>query len=101
MNLTRVRRTVARTLFLVALALAVPVQASAAPTELAAKVVVIGVPGLSWFDVQNSPELSALVGQSNVGSITVKTAALAPIPIPSDSVAVSVNKGAFRSCRSA
>ncbi len=49
--------------------------AQAADQDLLAKVVVIGVPGLSWFDVQSSPELTALVNQAHVGSITVKTAA--------------------------
>ena len=50
------------------------------PSRLA-KVVVIGVPGLTWSDVQASPELTALVDQSNVGSITVKTAGPHTCPI--------------------
>jgi hypothetical protein len=103
MSLTRVRRIVARTLFLAATgalfaagpAVAQPlaVAGASAPSlpsahpapqareALAAKVVVIGVPGLSWFDVQNSPELTALVGEANVGSITVKTAGPHTCPI--------------------
>ena len=46
-----------------------------------AKVVVIGVPGLTWNDVKASPELTALVNQSHVGSITVKTAGPHTCPI--------------------
>ncbi|MFI5711137.1 hypothetical protein [Kribbella sp. NPDC051620] len=46
-----------------------------------AKVIVIGVPGLSWNDVKASPGLTALVGQANVGSITVKTAGPHTCPI--------------------
>jgi hypothetical protein len=48
---------------------------------LLAKVVVVGVPGLSWHDVQASPELTALVSQSHVGSITVKTAGPHTCPV--------------------
>jgi hypothetical protein len=51
------------------------------PRELSAKVVVIGVPGLSWNDVKASPELTALVNQSHVGSITVKTAGPHTCPV--------------------
>ena len=46
-----------------------------------AKVVVIGVPGLTWYDVKASPELTALVNQSHVGSITVKTAGPHTCPV--------------------
>ncbi|TDO54420.1 hypothetical protein EV643_101209 [Kribbella sp. VKM Ac-2527] len=49
--------------------------------KLLAKVVVIGVPGLSWNDVKASPELTALVNQSHVGSITVKTAGPHTCPV--------------------
>jgi hypothetical protein len=49
--------------------------------DLLAKVVVIGVPGLTWFDVKASPELAALVDQSHVGSITVKTAGPHTCPV--------------------
>jgi hypothetical protein len=49
--------------------------------SLFAKVVVIGVPGLSWSDVKASPELTALVDQSHVGSITVKTAGPHTCPV--------------------
>jgi hypothetical protein len=49
--------------------------------SLPANVVVIGVTGLRWYDVKASPELTALVNQSNVGSITVKTAAPHTCPI--------------------
>lgn len=52
-----------------------------APQDLLAKVVVIGVPGLSWNDVKASPELTKLVDQSHVGSITVKTAGPHTCPI--------------------
>jgi hypothetical protein len=55
--------------------------ASAQPASLYAKVVVIGVPGLSWNDVKASPELTALVNQSHVGSITVKTAGPHTCPV--------------------
>jgi hypothetical protein len=46
-----------------------------------ADVVVIGVPGLRWADVEASPELSALVGEANVGSISVKTSGGQTCPI--------------------
>ncbi|MET9275346.1 hypothetical protein [Kribbella sp. NPDC003557] len=55
--------------------------ASAQPSSLLAKVVVIGVPGLTWNDVQASPELTALVNQSHVGSISVKTAGPHTCPV--------------------
>jgi len=55
--------------------------ANAQPADLLAKVVVIGVPGLTWSDVQASPELTALVNQSHVGSITVKTAGPHTCPV--------------------
>src|SRR3954462_219842 len=55
--------------------------AVAQPTDLFAKVVVIGVPGLTWNDVKASPELTALVNQSHVGSISVKTAGPHTCPI--------------------
>ena len=58
--------------------------ASAQPVtdqSLLAKVVVIGVPGLTWNDVKASPELTALVNQSHVGSITVKTAGPHTCPV--------------------
>ncbi|GAA1557899.1 hypothetical protein GCM10009741_73420 [Kribbella lupini] len=95
MNLPGMRRLLARTLIpIAALAgAAAALPAAAAPATplspsapqareaLAAKVVVIGVPGLTWFDVQNSPELTALVGQANVGSIAVKTAGPHTCPV--------------------
>ncbi|HEY3558821.1 MAG TPA: hypothetical protein VGL05_15220 [Kribbella sp.] len=56
---------------------AAPVDASG----MLAKVVVIGVPGLTWGDVKASPELTALVNQSHVGSISVKTAGPHTCPI--------------------
>jgi hypothetical protein len=49
--------------------------------SLLAKVLVIGVPGLRWSDVQASPELTALVNQSPVGSITVRAAGPHTCPI--------------------
>ncbi|MGW6199874.1 hypothetical protein ACWF0M_27240 [Kribbella sp. NPDC055110] len=55
--------------------------AAAQPTGLFAKVVVIGVSGLTWGDVNASPELTALVNQSNVGSMSVKTAGPHTCPI--------------------
>jgi hypothetical protein len=77
-----VRRLLARSLFLAAAAvLAATGTASAQPAGLMAKVVVIGVSGLTWSDVKASPELTALVNQSNVGSITVKTAGPHTCPI--------------------
>jgi hypothetical protein len=42
---------------------------------------VIGVPGLTWEDVKASPELTGLVNQSHVGSISVKTAGPHTCPI--------------------
>ena len=55
--------------------------ANAQPADLLAKVVVIGVPGLTWNDVKASPELTALVNQSHVGSISVKTAGPHTCPV--------------------
>lgn len=55
--------------------------ASAQPGSLLADVVVIGVSGLRWSDVQASPELTALVNQSHVGSISVKTSTQQTCPI--------------------
>ena len=55
--------------------------ADAQPDSLLADVVVIGVPGLRWSDVAASPELTALVGQANAGSISVRTAGPRTCPI--------------------
>jgi hypothetical protein len=60
----------------VAVATAIPARAN-----VPADVVVIGVPGLRWSDVQASPELTALVDQANVGSISVRTAGPRTCPI--------------------
>lgn len=46
-----------------------------------AQVVVIGVPGLRWSDVQASPELTALVNDSHVGSIAVKASGPQSCPV--------------------
>ena len=82
MKSSRLRRLLARSLFLTAAAvLAATGTANAQPAGLMAKVVVIGVSGLTWSDVKASPELTALVNQSNVGSITVKTAGPHTCPI--------------------
>ena len=82
MKSSRLRRLLARSLFLTAAAvLAATCTANAQPSSLMAKVVVIGVPGLTWSDVKASPELTALVDQSHVGSITVKTAGPHTCPI--------------------
>ncbi|HEY3003504.1 MAG TPA: hypothetical protein VGJ44_14255, partial [Kribbellaceae bacterium] len=51
------------------------------PRGLLADVVVIGVPGLRWYDVEASPELSALVGDANAGSMSVKTSGSQTCPI--------------------
>lgn len=51
------------------------------PVSLLADVVVIGVPGLRWSDVRASPELTALVDQSHVGSISVKSAGPDTCPV--------------------
>ncbi len=59
-----------------AVATAIPARAS-----MQADVVVIGVPGLRWSDVQASPELTALIDQANVGSISVRTAGPRTCPI--------------------
>ncbi len=53
----------------------------AGSASLLADVVVIGVPGLRWSDVQASPELTALVNEANVGSISVKTSSDQTCPI--------------------
>ncbi|WBQ05929.1 hypothetical protein [Kribbella sp. CA-293567] len=82
MNFRRVRRLLsAAAVALVAAGTAGAPAAQAADQDLLAKVVVIGVPGLSWYDVQASPELTALVDQSHVGSITVKTAGPHTCPV--------------------
>ncbi|WP_328524405.1 hypothetical protein [Kribbella sp. NBC_00359] len=82
MKSSRLRRLLARSLFLTAAAvLAATGTANAQPASLMAKVVVIGVSGLTWSDVKASPELTALVNQSNVGSITVKTAGPHTCPV--------------------
>lgn len=60
----------------VAVATAIPARANL-PDDVA----VIGVPGLRWSDVQASPELTALIDQANVGSISVKTAGPRTCPI--------------------
>lgn len=85
MNSRGVRRLLLSAVALVAASTVSAGTASAAlpqePQRLLAKVVVIGVPGLSWYDVKASPELTALVDQSHVGSITVKTAGPHTCPI--------------------
>jgi len=82
MKSSGLRRLLVRTLFLTAAILfAAAGTANAQPASLMAKVVVIGVPGLTWSDVQASPELTALVNQSHVGSITVKTAGPHTCPV--------------------
>ncbi|NUR98093.1 MAG: hypothetical protein HOV67_22915 [Kribbellaceae bacterium] len=78
MRFTGVRRA----LLIVAAALLLTTgTASAEPSKLMAKVVVIGVSGLTWGDVKASPELTALVNRSNVGSMSVKTAGPRTCPI--------------------
>jgi hypothetical protein len=74
-------RTVAIAVAAVAAVAGATGTASAQPTSLMAKVVVIGVPGLTWYDVKASPELTRLVNQSHVGSITVKTAGPHTCPV--------------------
>lgn len=85
MNSRGVRRLLSLAVALVAASTVSAGTAAAAlpqePQGLLAKVVVIGVPGLSWYDVKSSPELTALVNQSHVGSITVKTAGPHTCPI--------------------
>ncbi|TDD62469.1 hypothetical protein E1263_03255 [Kribbella antibiotica] len=78
------RRVLLRTLFAAAAGVLACVgagTANAQPTDLLAKVVVIGVPGLTWQDVKSSPELTALVDQSHVGSISVKSAGPHTCPV--------------------
>ncbi|MFF1815670.1 hypothetical protein ACFVWG_00095 [Kribbella sp. NPDC058245] len=84
MERSGLRRLLLRTLFVATaglLACAGAGTANAQPTDLLAKVVVIGVPGLTWQDVQASPELTALVNQSHVGSISVKSAGPRTCPV--------------------
>ncbi|MEV0282909.1 MULTISPECIES: hypothetical protein [unclassified Kribbella] len=82
MSSTGLRRVLVRTLFLTLAALFVTTgTAGAQPSSLLAKVVVIGVPGLTWNDVKASPELTALVNESHVGSITVKSAGPRTCPV--------------------
>ncbi|MGC4939831.1 hypothetical protein [Kribbella sp. DT2] len=65
------------------LAATAAVSAASGPVvpQQAANVVVIGVAGLRWSDVQASPELTALVNQADVGSITVRTAGDRTCPV--------------------
>ncbi|TQJ18524.1 hypothetical protein FB475_2670 [Kribbella jejuensis] len=78
MRFTGVRRA----LFVIAAALLCTTgTAFAQPSTLMAKVVVIGVSGLTWGDVKSSPGLTALVNQSNVGSMSVKTAGPRTCPV--------------------
>jgi hypothetical protein len=82
MDRSGLRRLLVRSLFLTLAVLFVTTGTAAAqPSSLMAKVVVIGVPGLTWYDVKVSPELTALVNQSHVGSITVKTAGPHTCPV--------------------
>ncbi|MBB5977360.1 hypothetical protein [Kribbella solani] len=90
MVLIRVPVAVRRRLFRVAAvvaavggvaAVSTPAEARAVPAAPVAKVVVIGVPGLTWDVVKASPELTALVDEAQVGSITVKTAGPTTCPI--------------------
>lgn len=67
---------------LVGVAVTAAVPAYAQPDSLPADVVVIGVPGLRWSDVESSPGLTALVNEADVGSISVKTAG--PRTCPAD-----------------
>lgn len=62
---------------------AVPVSSSD-PRPVAAvseDLVVVGVAGLRWEDVQASPELTALLGEADVGSISVKAASQQTCPL--------------------
>jgi hypothetical protein len=83
MGFTGVRRLLTRALLITAAALLLTTGTASAGTASAApsKVVVIGVAGLTWADVQGSPGLTALVNQSNVGSMSVKTAGPHTCPI--------------------
>jgi hypothetical protein len=58
-----------------------PAQGPGATQGRLGQVVVIGVPGLRWSDVQASPELTALVNESHVGSISVKAAGPRTCPV--------------------
>ncbi|WP_328990246.1 hypothetical protein OG394_28805 [Kribbella sp. NBC_01245] len=64
------RRPLLWALVLGALALAIPQTATAADPE---KLVVIGVSGLRWYDVEASPELTGLIDDADVASISVKS----------------------------
>lgn len=65
------------------IALAAAVPANATPNGAADEgLVVIGVAGLRWSDVEATPELTALAGQADAGSISVKTAG--PRTCPAD-----------------
>ncbi|MGW6280847.1 hypothetical protein [Kribbella sp. NPDC055071] len=78
----RAWRLLARTLLLTAaVAFTATGTAAAQPVGPDAKAVVIGVAGLTWSDVKSSPELTALVNQSNVGSMSVRTASMITCPI--------------------
>jgi hypothetical protein len=72
-------RAVVLLLVLVAVLLGAPVQAGAADDgagTAADRVVVVGVPGLTWKDVDpaGTPELWALAGESTIGALSVRAA---------------------------
>ncbi|GAA0578310.1 hypothetical protein HPO96_14210 [Kribbella sandramycini] len=81
MRRSGLRRHLLRTLFVAVAGLLACAGAAPASAAVTPKVVVIGVPGLTWADVQASPELTALIGKADVGSITVKTAGPHTCPV--------------------
>ncbi|MFB6725500.1 hypothetical protein ACFCV3_35295 [Kribbella sp. NPDC056345] len=81
MGRSGLRRILLRTLFAATAALLTCAGTTPAQAADDGQTVVIGVPGLSWYDVKVSPELTALVNQANVGSITVKSAGPNTCPV--------------------
>ena len=63
-------------LVLLAVLLGVPAASAGAPAATADRVLVVGVPGLTWKDVDptGTPELWAMAGKSAIGSLSVRAA---------------------------
>ena len=78
--MTVVRRWAALLLAVLAVGVALPGSASAAPARTdpsaADRVVVVGVPGLTWSDIgpDTTPQLTDLAGSSSIGAVSVRAA---------------------------
>ncbi|MFC0627137.1 hypothetical protein [Kribbella deserti] len=75
------RRPFLWALVLGVLVCALPQTATASAADDLSKQVVVGVAGLRWSDVQASPELTALVSEADVASISVKSSTQQTCPL--------------------